>query len=112
MSRTVNVSASRRVTTPLIFIFWPLVTVREPLVLVVSCAKDGEAEKTKRQVVSTAGANNLCLVNTIDFSPCIYVNYAPLEAPSMGSPATNRRSKLFTSPLVFLRWTTLKLVSR
>jgi hypothetical protein len=35
--------------------------------LVVSWARIGEAEKTNRQVISTAGANILCLVNTIDF---------------------------------------------
>ena len=33
---------------------------------VVSWASIGEAEKTNRQVASTAGANNLCLVNTIE----------------------------------------------
>src|SRR5687768_1916107 len=69
MSRTVKVSASRRVTTPLSFIFWPLATVREPAGLVVSWARIGEAENTNRQVISTAGANILCLVNTIDLSP-------------------------------------------
>jgi hypothetical protein len=37
--------------------------------LVVSWANIGEAEKTSRQVISTAGANILCLVNTIDLSP-------------------------------------------
>jgi hypothetical protein len=67
MSRTVNVSESRRVTTPLSYIFWPLATVREPAGLVVSWANIGEAEKTNRQVISTAGENNLCLVNTIEF---------------------------------------------
>ena len=51
--------------------YWapPLVTVREPAGLVVSWASIGEAEKTNRQVISTAGANILCLVNTIDLSP-------------------------------------------
>src|SRR5687768_16334601 len=69
MSRTVKVSASHRVTTPLSFIFWPLAIVRAPAGLVVSWARIGDAEKANRQVISTAGANILCLVNTIDLSP-------------------------------------------
>src|SRR5688572_31458824 len=82
MSRTVKVSASRRVTTPLSFIFWPLAIVRAPAGLVVSWARIGEAEKTNRQVISTAGANILCLVNTIDLSPRSEEHTSELQSQS------------------------------
>src|SRR4029078_1330295 len=70
MSRSTNVSASRRVTTPLIFIFSPLATVREPAVGVVACATAIAAEKASRKTASTREENirNFGIaINTLSF---------------------------------------------
>ena len=58
LSRMTNVSASRRVTTPLIFIFSPLATVRAPAAEVWSCAKATDAENANRETASMRGQNS------------------------------------------------------
>ena len=72
MSRTVKVSESRRVTTPLIFIFWPLAAVRVLAVLVVvACGNAMEAEKIRRPMLSSTEENILNFGIAIDNSPCV-----------------------------------------
>src|SRR6266550_1269188 len=61
-----NVSASRRTTTPLIFIFCPLATVRELLELVVGlCDNAIEAEISSTLTASAVEATVRNLVVTI-----------------------------------------------
>src|SRR5712691_11479864 len=71
MSRTVKVSESRRVTTPLIFIFWPLAAERELVELVLVCGNAMEAEKIRRPMLSSTEENILNFGIAIDNSPCV-----------------------------------------
>jgi hypothetical protein len=65
-----NVSASRRVTTPLIFIFWPVpeVLVLPEFVLLDPawlCAKAREAEMNRTPIASVVETIIRCLFETI-----------------------------------------------
>jgi hypothetical protein len=75
MSRTVKVSESRRVTTPLSFTFSPLATERAPAVAVVSWAKAIETEKDDRKTASMREENILTFgiaINNLSFSSEVY----------------------------------------
>ena len=61
-----HAQSSQRVTTPLIFIFWPLVTVRALLELVGLCENATEAEISSTLIASAVEAMVLNLVDTIN----------------------------------------------